>query len=502
MQTSDIKIIGKTFQKLADIVTPTMGAKGRMAVINDEFSRPILTDDGVTVAKECFGLQGFERMIALSVIEAANNTEKAADDGTTLTTLLTNQFYKQGRRWIRLGMQPQIAAEKLQTLVNIVREDLKIMASQIKPEQVKQLAYITTKIPAIGELVEEAYKHAGKSMNIIIEHDRKGTVNSIEYTNGMILDSGYFSGDLRQLCNEGDTTSFKKAHIALLSEGTLTQLGIKKFFTSIPEQNLSDPFVFVFSKSFNPEAMKLLLDTLVENKFRFQFIMINEANPDELFLDIAAKTSGCIQSAALGTSEYEFKFCGLADIVIGIDKTTIFAEADPEQVKQRVEMYKKELSDNQFTTNMVRYATITSRLANLENGVTKIKLAVPTTTEYITLKLKLDDAIGAVKCALKNGVIVGGGKSLYWLSCLKRYKQLKKPLRAPLKTITKNAGIRIKHSLLKKHLNTGYDVVSKKVVNLKEAGIIDSFDSIDTAIENAVSIAANYLKAYIVIKKD
>ena len=96
MQTSDIKIIEQTFQKISDIVTKTMGAKGQMAIINDEFGRPILTDDGVTVAKECLNLQGFERMIAIAMIEAASNTEKVAYDGTTLTVLLTNELYKQG----------------------------------------------------------------------------------------------------------------------------------------------------------------------------------------------------------------------------------------------------------------------------------------------------------------------------------------------------------------------------------------------------------------------
>jgi len=106
MRTSKIDVVAKTFSKIADMVTPTMGARGRLAVLNDEFSRPILTDDGVTVAKEAFGMQGFERMIAVSMIEAANNTEKKAYDGTTLTILLTNGFYKQGLRWIRRGMHP------------------------------------------------------------------------------------------------------------------------------------------------------------------------------------------------------------------------------------------------------------------------------------------------------------------------------------------------------------------------------------------------------------
>ena len=125
MKTSKTDQIRSTFQKIADMVTPTMGARGRLAVLNDEFSRPILTDDGVTVAKEAFGMQGFERMIAISMIEAANNTEKKAYDGTTLTILLTNEFYKQGLRWIKQGMHPQKAADQIYELANQARQHLK-----------------------------------------------------------------------------------------------------------------------------------------------------------------------------------------------------------------------------------------------------------------------------------------------------------------------------------------------------------------------------------------
>ena len=176
MKTSETKIIGNTFQKIADIVTPTMGAKGRMAIINDEFGRPMLTDDGVTVAKMCMTLDGFEKMVAISMVEAASNTEKKAYDGTTLTTLLTNEFYKQGRRWVKRGMHPQQAADKLVEEVNKLRYNINTRPlKELTPKQVKDLANITTKIPFIGDLVAQAYIKAVSTMNIVIEHERVET---------------------------------------------------------------------------------------------------------------------------------------------------------------------------------------------------------------------------------------------------------------------------------------------------------------------------------------
>jgi chaperonin GroEL len=503
MKTSHTRTIKKTFQKIADMVTPTMGAKGRMAIINDEFGRPILTDDGVTVAKECLHLEGFERMLAIAMVEASSNTEKVAYDGTTLTVLMTNELYKQGLRWVRRGMHPQQAADKLLVDVEQVRIALEHYKFKPNKAQVKQLATITTKIPLIGDLVAQAYSKCGDSMNVIIEHDRKENKHSIEHTDGMILDAGYFTKELGQLCNEGDKTIFKDAHLVLLSEGQLTQIDLANFFRSIPDENIKDPFVFFVTNAFNPESMKMLLDTLISNKIMFQMVFINDSNPEEIYLDLAAKTDGCIQSSAIGTSEYKFKDCGLADsITIEADKTTIIRKTkDKKALQHRIDSYKKELKDKKYTLGSIRENQITRRLSNLESGVTKIKIAVPTITEYMTIKLKLDDAIGAVKCALKNGILIGGGKTLYNLSNM--FDSLRKPLRAPMKTIIKNSGLQVRNKkAIKKYANYGVDVKTGETCNLLERGIIDSFDSIDKALENAVSIAANYLRGYIIIKKD
>lgn len=500
MKTSDIKIVQQTFQKIADIVVPTMGAKGRMAIIEDEFSRPILTDDGVTVAKQALSLQGFERMVALSMIEAANNTEKVAFDGTTLTVLLTNELYKQGLSWIKKGMHPQNAADKLIELIAKVKEELKAYRIKLTEDQVANLSTIVTKIPAIGALVAEAYRLSKGSMNVITEHERIKEESWVEFTSGMTLDSGYMSESLKSLCNENDKTVFENPLIAVLKEGILTQLDIQKFFNSIPQDQIDRPFVFVISYKFNPESLKLLLDTLTENKFKFQIVFINDMAQEELFLDIAAYTGGTAQDSVNG-SDFVFESLGTAkSIVIEQLKTIIVATApNGKALLQRIKSYKKELEERAYTTGMNRANIITRRLANLEAGITKIKIFAPTVTEYMTIKLKLDDAIGAVKAATKKGITIGAGKALWNVGFA--VPELKEVLRSPMRTILSNAGLKVSKEAGLEN-KTSIDVVSKKKVNLLKAGIVDSYASIETSLTNASSIAANYLRAYILIKKD
>ena len=501
MKTSDIKIIKETFQEIADIGTPTMGAKGRMAIINDEFGRPIVTDDGVTVAKECLNFEGIKRMVAISMIEAANNTEKTAFDGTTLTVLLTNELYKAGLQLIESGWHPQNAADFIQEQVEGIRKVLPQYRIELTEKNVKDLAYITTKIPQIGELVEQAYISSKKTMNVLVEHDRKGSASSVEYSSGMSIDSGYMTESLRQLCNDGDATEFKDAHIVLLAEAIFTQKDIGGFFKSIPHDKLMDPFVFVVTNAFNPESLKILLDTLVANKMKFQMLFINDARQDELFADIAAYTNGTKQDAVTGTLGYQFKDAGFATR-IRIEERKSYIEntlVNETKVSERILFYKKELEDNAYTTGMNRLAVVTQRLSNLESGITKIKIAVPTITEYITIKLKLDDAIGAVKAAIKQGVVIGGGKLLYNLR--QHFPNISNVLEAPLRTIIGNAGLELDLKAISQP-EIGLNVRSKEYVDLVADGIIDSYASIDQSLKNASSIASNYLRAYILIKKD
>jgi chaperonin GroEL (HSP60 family) len=397
-------------------------------------------------------------------------------------------------------MHPQVAADKLTELISKAKEELKQYRIKLTEEHVANLSHIVTKIPAIGALVAEAYRLSKGTMNVVMEHERVKDYSYVEYTSGMTLDAGYMSESLKTLCNEGDKTEFKEPYIAVLKEGIFTQLDTQKFFSSIPQEYISRPFVFIVSSKFNPESLKLLLDTLTENHFTFQIIFVNDMNQEELFLDIAAYTGGKAQDSISG-GDFLFASLGTAKaITIEQFKTIVVADApDGKALLQRIKSYKKELEEKAYTTGMNRANIITRRLANLESGITKIKVYAPTVTEYMTIKLKLDDAIGAVRVATKKGITIGAGKALWNVSFA--VPELKQALRAPMLTILSNAGLNAsKNSKLKNQI--GKNVVTKLEVDLIEAGIVDSYASIETSLTNGSSIASNYLRAYILIKKN
>jgi len=503
MKTQTIEIVKETFEEISDIVTPTMGPKGRMAIIADEFSRPYLTDDGVTVAKECLHMTDpFKKMVATSMIEASNNTEKHAFDGTTLTILLTNEFYKAGIELIeKKKMHPQVAADEIKLATEKALRLLKDHKIDIKghSDMIKDVANITTKIPMIGELVSQAYAYAGNAMNVIIEHDREHEKSSIEHIDGMVIDSGYFSESLAQLCDEDKKWIAEDAKLFLLSEGILTTNGLKKLFASL--EDLSTPLVFFVDKNFNPDALKSLMDNLISNKLRFMIVFINDTNPEEVFLDIAAKTGGKIQSPTLGTTDYLYEFAGNAKkIIVEQDKTTIISTGDKKEIERRVKAYEKELEKNEFTTGYVRADVLTRRMSNLTTGLTKIKIATPSITEYRTIRFKLDDAIGAVRCAIKDGVVLGGGKTLYLIA--DSIPEIAKALKSPTETIIKNAGYKMPSQFILKNKDVGLDVKTGDTIALRSRGIIDRYTSIESAIKNASSIATSYLRAYILINKE
>lgn len=493
------KIIRDSLKELNDIVVPTMGARGLLAGIEEEMDKPTLTDDGVTVVKQCRRMEGWGKMVAAGAIEAAHNTEKVAYDGTTLTVLLTYELFNLGYRMIRLGVHPQIAATRIQNAIDIVL--LKLENDRIKLkgyDMVLSVANISTKIPKLGKIIADAYKLAGDSMNIVVEHDRERDGVHIEHDKGYSIESGYMSDVMKAFCNvDGDVTEFKGARVALLKEGVMTQTFIAKFFGSIPKDNMKDPIVFIVDPSFNPEALRQIIETVVSNSLVCQFIFMNEPQSEDVFLDIAAVTGGTVQDAAGGIKEYQWGHCGLADTIrIEKDKTIIIGSGE---VLERVKEYGKRLEKQKFNTSDATRILTERRLSSLTNGITKIKVGVPTITEFKTLKLKLDDGIGAVREAFKRGVQLGGGKALWNIG--KDIPLLRNILRKPLKQICKNAGIVPWAFRLSKNYSRGIDVTSGEYVDLRVKGILDSSASIEEAVKNASSIACNYLRTYILIKE-
>jgi chaperonin GroEL len=496
------KIVKDVFQTVNDIVVPTMGAKGLLVALDDDFGKCTLTDDGVTVAKQAIHMDGLEKMIAVDMIEAAATTEMEALDGTTLTILLTNEFYKWGYREILKGRHPQVVADHLIREVEHVRRELVKERMQLADRNVKDVATISTKIPKIGQIVADAYKECGKDMNVVIEHDRENMGVNIEKTDGFSIDSGYMSDAMRNICPDGDKWEAENCWVVLLKEGIMTQVGLSNFFKSIPADNVNDPFVFIMNPNFNPNTLRLLIDALIKNKMKYQFIFVNETKPDDLYMDIAAVTGGTVQDASAGVGDYLFEYCGKTDkITVEIDKTIFVNSNRRPEVSARCKVYKEKLKKKYKLTG-VDEALYTKRLGALTNGIVKIKVGVPTITEFKTLHLKLDDAIGAVKKAFENGVVIGGGKALYNVGMRNKNLSINKILKTPMKQILNNAGIKnIPRAKKLRSKNVGVDVRTNQLVNLQAHGILDSYTSIDEALKNASSIACSYLRTNCLIKK-
>ena len=479
-----------------------MGAKGLLVALDDDFGKCTLTDDGVTVAKQAIHMDGLDKMIAVDMIEAAATTEKEALDGTTLTILMTNEFYKWGYYEILKGRHPQVVADQLEREVKWVRDELLKERMQLADRNVKDVATISTKIPMVGQIVADAYRECGKDMNVIIEHDRENMGVKIEKTDGFSIDSGFMSDAMRNLCEDGEKWEAENCHVVLLKEGIMTQVGLGNFFKSIPNDRINDPFVFMMNPNFNPNTLRLLIDALIKNNFKYQFIFVNEAKMDDIYMDVAAVTGGTVQDASAGVGDYLYEYCGFAHkVTIEIDKS-IFINLDKKpEVDARVKVYKEKLKKKYKLTG-VDEALYTRRLGALTNGIVKIKVGVPTVTEFKTLHLKLDDAIGAVKKAFENGVVLGGGKALYNVGLRTKHLGINKLLKVPMKQILSNAGIKnIPRASELAAKNLGVDVRTNKIINLNASGILDSYTSIDEALKNASSIACSYLRTNCLIKK-
>lgn len=493
------KKILETLKELNDIVVPTMGARGMLAAIEEEMDRPTLTDDGVTVVKHCTRTgDKFKDMVIMGAIEAAHNTERIAYDGTTLTIMMVYELYKKGFELIQKGMHPQTAANEIELGVKRCIESIKAGKLEVDDSgMVESIATISTKIPEVGHYVSEAYKLSGKSMNIIVEHDRSGFDGiRIEHVKGYKIDSGYFSEAMRAFCNvDGESTEFEGCRVCLLKDGIVNAGFVSKFMASIPKENVGDPILFLMDAGVNPEGLRILLNAAVTNNLKCQFVFINEPRADDIYLDISDICSGGVQDSDTGKKDYLWSDCGVAEKVrVDIDGCLIIGEGN---VSGRLKSYDKRLSKDKYALSESERALIEKRMSALTSGVTKIKVGVPTIIAFKTMKLKFDDGIGAARMALKHGVILGGGKALWNIND----KLLGDVMKKPLETICYNAGVKVKGRAIKNE-RFGYNVVTGLACDLAKERILDGYCSIEQALINGSSIACQYLKCYLLMVRE
>jgi chaperonin GroEL len=483
-----LDLIRDTFKEVHDLVVPTMGAKGLMAIINDPFGQPTLTDDGVTVIKSLQHFEGFKQMILKSMIEAAHNTERLAFDGTTLTVQMLWKLFELGYEQIRAGEHPQVVADTIYETVQKILDKLEPIP--MEPEMVKHVAAIATKIPELGEVMERVYDVAGKDMNILIAHGQGAKGIKIEHSDGMVLNSGYMTPALKD-----NGTEFKDARVALLKTGSFSKQSVNQFFGSIT--NLETPIVYVVTPDFNPEAMRIIIETSMNNNMTFQFVFLNEGGTEDLYLDLAALTGAKIQDPAYGIKEYTYDMCGKVELIKINQFNTVINNPSNFRVEERIEKYKEKLESDKYKLSEREKMMITNRLGSLTNKLVKLWVGAPSILEFSAIKLKLDDAIGAIKKAFEQGVVIGGGKALYNLR--NEFKEFAEVLEAPHRQILQNAGLEVPDY---RTSAWGVDVVSGKKVEYLKHGVIDGYASIRESLINASSIATGYLKAYTLIREE
>lgn len=475
---------------MRELIVPTMGARGRIAVLDQEMGQPTLTDDGVTVARHLKDLGGYNRTLGKPFIEACHMTEKQAFDGTTLTALLIDELYSVGYDLIESkGIHPQVAADMIDTAVAETLEKLKEFKLEMKDSYVEAVATVATKMPQMGDLMRRCYDMVGKEMNVYVEWKRGQYGYTVIHEKGMNLDSGYMTEHLHQKVN-----AFKRAKLALLKTGLATDSLIGTWFESFPaDKNEYVPVVYVTPPGFNPKALAKIREIHHENNLPYHFVFLNATNVDDLYMDLAAVSGGTIQTPAAGIEEYTYDLCGeVQDIHIGLVKTSLKGDGD---ISKREAYYKDLLEKSKFQDINERWI-VENRLAALTTGIARVQIGVPTQAGFNPIRLKLDDAVGAVKKSFEDGILIGAGKALYILA--DAIPLIGDALRAPYYQILENAGINEEST---PKANEGYDVTTGKVVDLLEAGLLDSYASIHHALLNANSIVSNYLRVYLISKR-
>ena len=489
---------------LADAVKITLGPKGRNAVIEKKFGAPIITKDGVTVAKEVELQDPLENMGAQMVREVASQTSDVAGDGTTTATVLAQAIFREGVRTVAAGASPMSLKRGIEKAVEICVAEIKKISSDVKGDMIAQVGTISANTDRqVGSLIADAMKKVGKDGVITVEESRT-METSLEIVEGMQFDRGYLSPYFvtdpeRQECVLTD------AHI-LLFEKTINSM---KNLISLLEQvvKLGQPLLLI-AEDVEGEA----LATLVVNKLRGTLQCAAVKAPGfgdrrrAMLEDIAVLTGGKCISEDLGMNLENVKIEDLGHakkIVIDKDNTTIIEGAGKNtEIESRITQLRAQIEES---TSDYDGEKLQERLAKLVGGVAVIKVGAATETELKEKKARVEDAMHATRAAVEEGIVPGGGVAL--LRCIPALDRLKleedeaigvnivkRALEEPTRQIAVNAGhegavvvARVRES---KDANFGFNAATEEFGDLLKAGVIDPAKVTRLALQNAASIAA------------
>lgn len=500
--------------KLANAVKITLGPRGRNVALDKGFGPPIVTNDGVTVAKEIELEDKFENVGAELVKEVATKTNEAAGDGTTTATLLAQEMITEGLKNVAAGANPIVIKKGLDKGAQAIIKELKEKISKpvSSQEEIAQVASISANDKEIGQLIADAMKEVGKDGVITVEESQSFSLEK-EVVEGMQFDKGYVSPYMITNAEKMEAI-FDDSYILLTDQKISSLNDILPLLEKLIQAGKKD--LVVIAEEIEGEA----LATFVVNKLRGSFNTLAIKMPGfgdrkkEMLQDLAILTGAKIISEEIGL---KLKSVSLEDlgqarkVISSKENTTIIGgKGDKKAVGDRVSQIRKELQE---TTSDFDKEKLQERLAKLAGGVAVLKVGAATETEQKEKQHRVEDALEATKAAVEEGIVVGGGVAL--LRCLPVLDQveadgeekiglniLKRALEGPLRQIAINAGKDgsvIVGEVKKKKGSFGYNAALDKYEDLVQAGIIDPTKVTRSALQNAVSIAGMLLTTEAVV---
>jgi chaperonin GroEL len=498
---------------LADAVKITLGPKGRNAVIEKKFGAPIITKDGVTVAKEIELQDPLENMGAQMVKEVASKTSDVAGDGTTTATLLAQAIFREGVKTLAAGANPMAVKRGIEKAVDVAVEEIRRLHKDVKGDMIVQVGTISANNDRqIGSIIAEAMKKVGKDGVITVE-ESKTMETTLEVVEGMQFDRGYLSpyfvtAPERMECMLEDVC-------ILLHEKKITSL--RELLPLLEQTTKASRPLLIISEDVEGEA----LATLVVNKLRGTLQCVAVKAPGfgdrrkEMLEDIAVLTGGKAISEDLGIKLENVKIEELGrtkKVIIDKDNTTIIAGAGKaSEIEGRIKQLRTQIEDASSDYDKEK---LQERLAKLVGGVAVIKVGAATETELKEKKARVEDAMHATRAAVEEGIVPGGGVAL--LGCIPALAKLKlrddeaigvnivkRALEEPMRQIAQNAGHegavvvgRVRES---KEENFGFNAETGEFGDMIQAGVIDPAKVTRLALQNAASIVSLMLTTEVLI---
>ena len=497
---------------LADTVKVTLGPKGRNVVLEKSFGSPLITNDGVTIAKEIELEDHFENMGAKLVSEVASKTNDIAGDGTTTATVLTQAIVREGIKNVTAGANPIGIRRGIEAAVSSAVEALKNNAIPVaNKEAIAQVAAVSSRSEKVGEYISEAMEKVGKDGVITIEESR-GMETELEVVEGMQFDRGYLS-QYMVTDNEKMVADLENPYILITDKKISNIQEILPLLESILQS--SRPLLII-ADDVDGEA----LPTLVLNKIRGTFNVVAVKAPGfgdrrkAMLEDIAILTGGTVITEDLGLELKDATIEALgqaARVTVDKDSTVIVEGAgNPEAIANRVAVIKSQI---ETTTSEFDREKLQERLAKLSGGVAVIKVGAATETELKEMKLRIEDALNATRAAVEEGIVAGGGTALVNVISAVAALELEgdeatgrnivlRALEEPVRQIAHNAGYEgsiVIDRLKNAELGTGFNAATGEWVNMIEAGIIDPVKVSRSALQNAASVASLILTTEAVV---